>query len=170
MVRGEDLYLCAMLGGEAAQPGLVVAACLPVGLQDGLEQSQAGWRARVHGVDFAVEEVRVSGMQEPLRAGSGRCLGTDRHGGVAAGVPGKRDEQQVGRQALQLPDRLESEPSVFAGVAVGDPVGPVRELDFAVPRGTSFGVFGLKEMDLRPGKVGQAAGMIQVEVGCAAYE
>jgi hypothetical protein len=93
VVRGEDLYLCAMLGGEAAQPGLVVAACLPVGRQDGLEQSQAGWRARVHGVNFAVEEVRVAGMQEPLRAGSGRCLGTDRHGSVAAGVPGKGDEQ-----------------------------------------------------------------------------
>ena len=62
-----------------------------------------------------MEEVGVSGVQEPLRAGSGRWLGADRDRGVAAGVPGKRDEQQVGRQALELPDRFESEPPVSAG-------------------------------------------------------
>src|SRR5258708_38394185 len=75
VVRGEDGYLGAVPGGQLAQAGLVVVACVRVGLQDGLEQPQAGWGARVCGVDFAVEEVGVSGGQEPLQAGSRAWLG-----------------------------------------------------------------------------------------------
>ena len=147
-------------GVQLPQPGEVVAA-EPVDHRLGhLEGHQTG-RGTDGRRDVALVEVRVAGVQDP-------AVGTaDRHARVAAGVPDQGHQQDV---VGQHRDGLEALPGLALDV-VGLPprdVGPVRgEVAEPLAEHRVHGrvVLGPPDVHRRVREVGQAAGVVRVEVG-----
>ena len=94
----------------------------------------------------------------------------DGDAGVPARVADERDQQNLGIDARQHADALEAEPLVAVDV-VHRPLRPVGEVAARIARTVEqlridrgF-VLGTEGVDLGAGEVGQAAGVIEVEVG-----
>ncbi len=92
---------------------------------------------------------------------------------VASGVTAEGHEQDLRVQPVQRPDRVEAEPGVALGFRIRHPVRAVRPLGGAVADavlGVGAGrrhrgaVFGLGQVDLGPGEVGQTSRVVEVEV------
>ena len=124
-MRGEDGHLVAVLLTKLAQAAVIVQPGALDRLHAALEPLQRRRAVRCDGVDLAVEEVRVAGIEQPAAAG------VDGDPGVPARVPGERHQQDLGRQAVELPHGLETEPRL-AGVRIGRPLWTMSELDRAV--------------------------------------
>jgi hypothetical protein len=131
-----------------------------------LERAQEHRRTRPDRIGLAVEEVRVTGVQQPPVAG------VDRDGGVPPRCAGERDEQDLRRQAAEVADRLEAEPPLAAGPAVRRPgrivcplVGPVPPA--LAPRRRVHRGLVLAGVDVhgRPREVADPADVVEVEVG-----
>ena len=127
-----------------------------------LEDRRAGGRGR----DLAAVEVGVAAVQQPAVAG------VDGDAGVAARVADERDQRHLDVDAGQDPHALEAEPAVAARLgAVLGPARAVLEVGAAVARSLVQArvqrrrQLRREDVDLGIGEVGQAAGMVDVEVG-----
>ena len=116
-------------------------------------------------VEGATVVERVARVQQPPAAG------IHGDGGVAAGVTGKCDEDDPGCDGVELLGGGEPLPRV-PGRVVLDDLRVVRPLSRAVAhllppgRGPDRpGGFGGGDVDLGVGEIGQAAGVVKVEVG-----
>ncbi len=114
--------------------------------------------------DLAVVEVGVAAVQQPAVAG------LDRDAGVAARVADQRDQQHLGAEVGKDPHALEAEPLVALDL-VPDPARVVLPVDAEVAGAVAQarvegGVeLAAEDVDLGLGEVGQAAGVVGVEVG-----
>jgi len=104
-------------------------------------------------------------MQQPAVAA------VDGDAGMATGVPDQRHQRQLDIEPRQDPHALESEPLVAAVGVMGHPLRTVLPVDARiaktlvdawVKRGRKLGC---KDVDLGRGEVGEAPGVVGVEVG-----
>src|SRR5690606_40361670 len=103
---------------EIAQPLLVVEALFAVDFHHRLIEPQSRSAAAAVGVEFAAVEVGVAGIEHPAVAG------LHRNAGVAPGVAGEGDHQDLGREAVECADPFEPEP----GLARAGIRAPVADL------------------------------------------
>src|SRR5690606_33231233 len=112
-------------------------------------------------------EVRIARVEEPSIA-----AGVDGDTGVPERMADQRNQQDLGRQSVDLAYALETEPALAAVRAIRSPVRPRRPLPrpkaltieprFLPHRGIPLR---LEQMHGRARKVVEASGVIEVEMG-----
>ena len=132
---------------------------------DPLNKTDASGDLRI-GSQLPVVKDRIPGGEEPS------AVGVDRDAAVPVGVSGQRNEQYFVRQPDQRANRLESVPRFATGFCVSREVGAMRPHrgPVANARLESFaGGRGLQlvcvDVDRSPGKVRQAADVVEIEMG-----
>jgi hypothetical protein len=164
----EDADGVSVVSGERSHAALVGHTRLGIDLHESLIATQPWGAGTARAVDLAVVEIGVACVKEPATV-----ILLDGDAGMPPGMAGEWDQQDLGRQTLQLTDGIEPEPSLAPAEWIERPVGGLVPLlrAIAFPRdertaATLVGDFFLSRSNVnaRVRKIFDPAGMIEVEM------
>ena len=166
IVRADHVDVAGVVVHELAQSLLVHEARPAVLVHHPLVEAQCRRAARSAEVELVVVEVRVAGEQQPaVRLADGDA-------GVAERVTEQRHEHDLGRQPLEVAHALEAVPALACHAIVRGPplvAAPLLgAVALAIERGAlAHGILdlGTQHVHGRRGKIVEAAGVVEVEMG-----
>ncbi len=158
-MRAHDPHVVSVIAHERTEARLVREPELVVEGEATLEKCEAERDPR-HRLHLEVTEVRVACVQNPA------TLRPNRDTGLTGRVTGERDQEHVVARVGERAHRFEPVPAL-AACLVGLPLRSVLELRLAVAPvlGAQRIELGLEHVHGRVRKVGQTAGVVDVEVG-----